>query len=77
MRSFLFIFSGMFVGLYLSWPGILISKNWICFNEILEKSAEDKISIKVLLEVSPSYLIKGNNKSMTSKIRVVADACFR
>ena len=77
MRSFLFLFSGIFAGLYLSWPGILISKNWKCFNDIIEKSAENKISIKAILEVSPSYLIKGKNKNTTSKIRVVADACFR
>ncbi len=77
MRSFLFLFSGIFIGLYLAWPGILISKNWKCFNEIIEKAAEDKISIKAVLEVSPSYLIKGRNKNTTSKIRVVADACFR
>ena len=77
MRSFLFLFLGIFAGLYLSWPGILISKNWKCFKDILENSAEDKISIKTLLEVSPSYLIKGKNKDISSKIRVVADACFR
>ncbi len=77
MRSFLFLFSGFFTGLYLSWPGILISKNWKCFYEIIEKSSEDKISIKVVLEVSPSHFIKGNNKNMASKIRVLADACFR
>ena len=77
MRSFLFLFFGIFAGLYLSWPGVLISKNWKCFNEIIEKSAEDKISIKTLMEVSPSYLIKGKNSNISSKIRVVADACFR
>ena len=77
MRSFLFLFSGIFAGLYLSWPGIFLSKNWKCFNEIIEKSAEDKFSIKALLEVSPSYIIEGKNKNMPSKIRVVADACFR
>ena len=77
MRSFLFLFSGIFAGLYLSWPGILISKNWRCFNEIIEKSAEDKISIRAVLEVSPSYLIEGKNKNIPSKIRVVADECFR
>ena len=77
MRSLLFLFSGIFVGLFLSWPGILISKNWKCFNEVIKKSTEDKISIKAVLEVSPSYLIKGKNKNMPSKIRVVADACFR
>ena len=77
MRPFLFLLTGIFIGLYLSWPGILNSKNWKCFNEIIENSAEDKISIKALLEVSPNYLIKGKNKNISSKIRVVADACFR
>ena len=77
MRSFFLLFIGIFVGFYISWPGILISKNWKCFNEIIAKSAEDKISIKAVLEVSPSYLIKSKNKNMPSKIRVVADACFR
>ena len=77
MRSFLILLSGIFAGLYLSWPGILISNNWKCFNDIIYKSAEDKISIKALLEVSPSHFIKGKNKNMTSKIRVLADACFR
>ena len=77
MRSVLLLFFGIFAGLYLSWPGILISKNWKCFNEIIKKSAEDKISIKAALEFSPSYLMKGKNKNVTSKIRFVADACFR
>ena len=77
MRYFLFLFFGFFAGLYLSWPGILISKNWKCFNDIIAKSSEDSISIKALLEVSPSYLLKGKNKKKDSKIRIVADACFR
>ena len=77
MRSFLFIISGVFAGLYLSWPGIVVSKNWKCFNEIIAKSAEDKISIKAVMEVSPSYLFKSKSNKMPSKIRVVADACFR
>ena len=77
MRSFLFLFSGIFAGIYLSWPGILISKNWKCFNDIITKSAEDKFSFKAVLEVSPSYLIKGKKKKISTKIRLVADACFR
>ena len=77
MKSFLLLFSGVFVGIYLSWPGIIISKNWKCFNNIIAKSAEDKISLKAALEISPSYLINRKNKNMTSKIRIVADACFR
>ena len=77
MRPFLFLCTGLFAGLYLSWPGIVILKNWKCFNNIIEKSEEEKISFKTLLEVSPSYLIKGNNKKMSYKLRLVADACFR
>jgi len=77
MRSFLILFSGIFAGLYFSWPGIVISKNWKCFNNIIAKSSEDKISIKAVLEVSPSYLIKSRNNDMASKIRIISDACFR
>ena len=77
MKSFLLLFSGIFIGFYLSWPGIISLKNWKCFNDIIEKSSEDKISIKAFMEVSPSYLIKSKNKNMTSKIRIIADACFR
>ena len=73
----MFLFTGFFLGLYLSWPGILISKNWKCFNDIIAKSAEDKISIKAVLQISPSYLIKSKNKNILTKVRIVADACFR
>ena len=77
MRLFFFLFSGIFAGLYLSWPGIVMPNNWKCFNDIIAKSAEDKISLKAMMEVSPSYLLKGKNKKPDSKIRIVADACFR
>ena len=77
MRFVLFLILGIFVGLYFSWPGILIPGNWKCFNEIIAKSAEDKISLKAALEISPSYFLKAKNKKTTSKIRIVADACFR
>ncbi len=77
MRFFGFLFLGIFAGLYLSWPGLVIPKNWKCFNEIIAKSAEDKISLKAALEISPSYLLKVKNKTKASKIRIVADACFR
>ena len=75
MRFFLFLFLGIFVGLYLSWPGLVVPENWKCFNEIISKS--EKISLKAALEISPSYLLKGKNKKTASKIRIVADACFR
>ena len=77
MRFFLFLFLGIFVGLNLSWPGLVVPENWKCFNQIIAKSAEDKISVKAALEISPSYLLKSKNKKVASKIRIVADACFR
>ena len=73
----MFLFSGIFVGLYLSWPGLVIPKNWKCFSDILEKSAENKISLKAIMEVSPSYLLRGKKNNKASKIRILADACFR
>ncbi len=73
-----FLFLGIFVGLYLSWLGLVIPENWKCLNQIITKSAEDKISLKAALEISPTYFLKTNkNKKTTSKIRIVADACFR
>ena len=77
MRYFLFLFFGIFSGLYLSWPGLVMPENWKCFRDIIAKSAEDKISVKAALEISPSYFLKAKNKKTTSKIRIVADACFR
>ena len=77
LRFLLFLFFGVFAGLYLSWPGLVIPENWKCFNDIIAKSAEDKISLKAALEISPSYLLKGKNRKTASKIRIVADACFR
>ena len=77
MRFFLFLFLGFFAGLYLSWPGLVILENWKCFNNIISKSAEDKISLKAALEISPNYMIKSKNKKKAAKIRIVADACFR
>ena len=77
MRFFLFLFLGIFAGLSLSWPGLLIPENWKCFNNIIAKSVDDKISLKAALEISPSYLLKAKNKKTSSKVRIVADACFR
>ena len=77
MRLIFFLFCGIFAGLYLSWPGLVIPKNWKCFNDIIAKSTQDKISLKAALEISPSYLLKAKNRRKASKMRIVADACFR
>jgi len=77
MRFFLFIFLGIFAGLFLSWPGLVIPENWKCFKDIIAKSTEDKISLKAAMEISPSYVLKRRKRKTASKIRIVADACFR
>jgi len=58
MKFFLFLYFGIFVGLYLSWPGLVIPENRQCFNQIIAKSSEDKISLKASLEISPSYFLR-------------------
>ena len=77
MRLFFFLFGGIFAGLYLSWPGLVIPENWKCFKNIIAKSTDDKISLRAAMEISPSYVLKRKNRKTTSKIRIVADACFR
>ena len=49
MKVLFFLSTGFFIGLWVSWPGIFIQKNWKCFNNIIAKSAEDKISFKAAL----------------------------
>ena len=76
--KFLFIlFSGMFLGLWAAWPGIVMPNNWKCFRDIIVKSSNEQISLKAALAVSPNYLLKGKRKNNNSKIRFVFDACFR
>tara|TARA_B100001029_G_C14849745_1_gene333044 strand:- start:214 stop:447 length:234 start_codon:yes stop_codon:yes gene_type:complete len=77
MRSFLFLFSGIIIGFWSAWPGIVNPNNWKCFKDIINKSSKEQISLKAALSVSPNYLLKGKKNDIASKIRIVSDACFR
>ena len=77
MKSLIFLLSGLVLGLWTAWPGMVIPNNWRCFRDILEKSSNEQISFKAALAVSPNYLLKGKRNNNYSKIRVVFDACFR
>ena len=77
MKSLFLLFSGLVLGLWAAWPGIIIPNNWRCFRDIIVKSSNEQISFKAALAVSPNYLLKGKRKNNNSKIRVVFDACFR
>ena len=76
MKSLLILFSGLFIGLWAAWPGIVFLNNWKCFRNIIDKSTKEQISFKAALSLSPNYLLKGNN-SKVSKLRILSDACFR
>ena len=77
MKYLFLLFLGLFLGLYASWPGIVISNNWKCFRDIIDKSKKEKISFKAALSLSPNYLLKGKKYSKISKLRIISDACFR
>ena len=77
MKSLFLLFSGLFLGLWAAWPGIVISDNWKCFRDIIGKFDKEQISFKAALAVSPNYLLKDKRKKKNSKIRFVFDACFR
>ena len=77
MKSLFLLFSGLVLGLWAAWPGIVRPNNWRCFRDIIVKSSNEQISFKAALAVSPNYLLKGKRKNNNSKIRVVFDACFR
>tara|TARA_B100000524_G_scaffold127010_1_gene62646 strand:+ start:361 stop:594 length:234 start_codon:yes stop_codon:yes gene_type:complete len=77
MKSLFLLCSGLFLGLWAAWPGIVISDNWKCFRDIIGKFDKEQISFKAALAVSPNYFLKGKRKNSNSKIRIVFDACFR
>ena len=77
MKSYLLLFLGFIIGNWVSWPGIILYKNWECFFDIIEKSKNEKISIKAALSISPMFLLRGESKGNASKLRIISDACFR
>ena len=77
MKRLFLLFSGIFIGLFTAWPGIINPNNWKCFKDIINKSTKDQISLKATLAVSPNYLLKRKNQKTISKLRIVSDACFR
>ena len=77
MKGFFFFFFGIFLGSWISWPGITSTENWECFIRIINHSKKDKLSLKAYLSISPKFLLKGDSMDYPSKLRIVSDACFR
>ena len=76
MSTLFLLLPGLVLGLWTSWPGIVIPNNWKCFKDIIENSSKEQISLKAALAVSPNYILKGNRINNNSKIRVVFNSCF-
>ena len=77
MKGFFFFLFGIFLGSWISWPGITSTKNWECFMKIINDSKKDKLSLKAVLSISPKLLLQADSMDYPSKLRIVSDACFR
>ena len=77
MKGILFILVGIFLGSWISWPGITSSEDWECFIRIINDSKQDKLSLKAALYIYPKFLFKADSRDNFSKLRIVSDACFR
>ena len=76
MKGFFFLLFGIFLGSWISWPGITSSENWECFMRIINYSKQYKLSLKVL-SITPKFLLKTDSMDYFSKLRIVNDTCFR
>jgi len=77
MKGFFFFLFGVFLGSWISWPGIISSEDWKCFIKIINDSRQDKLSLKAALSITPKFLLKSDSMDYFSKLRIVGDACFR
>ena len=77
MKGFFFFLFGIFLGSWISWPGITSTENWECFMKIINDSKKDKLSLKAVLSISPKLLLQADSMDYPSKLRIVSDACFR
>ena len=77
MKGLLFLLFGIFLGSWISWPGITSPGNWKCFMKIINDSKQDKLSLKAALSITPKFLLKSDSMDSFSKLRIVSDACFR
>ena len=77
MKGFFLFLFGIFLGSWISWPGITSTENWECFMRIINDSKQNKLSLKAALSISPKIFLKGDSLDDFSKLRIVSDACFR
>ena len=74
----LFFLTGLSIGIFLIWPGILKSENRRCFYKIIEDGSDGEVSIGTILSIDPNNLVRINNaKNTYGKVLRIGDYCFR
>ena len=74
----LFFFTGLSIGIFLIWPGILKTDNRRCFYKIIEDGSDGKVSMGTILSIDPNSLVRINNaKNTYGKVLRIGDYCFR
>lgn len=74
---FFLIFIGISIGLIISWPGIILSTNWVCLIKVISNNA-NPTKISASLKILPKSLIdRKRYRNITGKIRIISDLCFR
>ena len=58
MKPLFFLFSGLLIGLWAAWPGIVNLNNWKCFRDIINKSTNEQMSLKFSVAFSLNYFLK-------------------
>ena len=76
--NLLFFLTGISIGIFLIWPGILKSDNRRCFYKIIEDGSDGKVSVGTIFSIDPNSLVKINNaKNTYGKVLRIGDYCFR
>ena len=74
----LFFLTGLSIGIFLIWPGILKSDNRRCFYKIIQDGSDGSVSVGTILSIDPNTLVKINNaKNTYGKLLRIGDYCFR
>ena len=74
----LLFLSGLSIGIFSIWPGIIKNENRKCFIKIIKDGSDGNVSIDTIFSIEPQYLIKINNaRNKYIKVLYVGDYCFR
>tara|TARA_A100000164_G_C21410759_1_gene542046 strand:- start:26 stop:292 length:267 start_codon:yes stop_codon:yes gene_type:complete len=78
LKPFLFLTTGLFLGVGALWPGFITDTGRKCFFKIINDGKDGKVSLGTIFSITPNYLMKINNaENKYKKILLIGDYCFR